>query len=92
MRKVSERYYFVLYDGALTLKMSKMALNSFCDKTLQFLPTPLILVHDLLPQIGEVEELILIEIFHKALRNDNCKPIIEQVLTSIKQIFMSSKQ
>ena len=36
MRKVSlERYYFVLYDGALTLKMSKMALNSFCDKTLQ---------------------------------------------------------
>ena len=35
MRKVSlERYYFILYDGALTLKMSKMALNSFCDKTL----------------------------------------------------------
>ena len=36
MRKVSlERYYFVLYNGALTLKMSKMVLNSFCDKTLQ---------------------------------------------------------
>ena len=36
MRKVSlERYYFVLYDGALSLKMSKMVLNSFCDKTLQ---------------------------------------------------------
>ena len=36
MRKVSlERYYFVLCDGALTLKMSKMALNPFCDKTLQ---------------------------------------------------------
>ena len=35
MRKVSpERYYFVVYDGALTLKKSKMALNSFCDKTL----------------------------------------------------------
>ena len=37
MRKVSlERYYFVLdlYNGALTLKMSKMALNPFCDKTL----------------------------------------------------------
>ena len=35
MRKVSlERYYFVLYDDALTLKMSKMAFNSFCDKTL----------------------------------------------------------
>ena len=35
MRKVSlERYYFVLYNGALTLKMSKMALNLFCDKTL----------------------------------------------------------
>ena len=34
MRKVSlERYYFVLYDGALTLKLSKMVLNSFCDKT-----------------------------------------------------------
>ena len=32
-----ERYYFVLYDGALTLKMSKMALNAFCDKTLQVL-------------------------------------------------------
>ena len=30
-----ERYYFVLYDEALTLKMSKMALNAFCDKTLQ---------------------------------------------------------
>ena len=29
-----ERYYFVLYDGALTLKMSKMALNALCDKTL----------------------------------------------------------
>ena len=31
-----ERCYFVLYDGALTLKMSKMALNAFftCDKTL----------------------------------------------------------
>ena len=27
-----ERYYFVLYDGALTLKMPKMALNAFCDK------------------------------------------------------------
>ena len=27
-------YYFVLYDGALTFKMSKMALNAFCDKTL----------------------------------------------------------
>ena len=32
-----ERYYFVLYNGALTLKMSKMALNAFCDKTLQML-------------------------------------------------------
>ena len=32
-----ERYYFVLYDGALTLKMSKMALNTFCDKTLHFM-------------------------------------------------------
>ena len=29
-----ERYYFVLYDGTLTLKISKMALNTFCDKTL----------------------------------------------------------
>ena len=37
MRKVSlERYYFVLYDGVLTLKISKMALDPFCDKTLQF--------------------------------------------------------
>ena len=35
LRKVSlEMYYFVLYDGALTSKMSKMALNPFCDKTL----------------------------------------------------------
>ena len=35
MRKVSlERYYFLLYDGAPALKMSKMALNPFCDKTL----------------------------------------------------------
>ena len=32
-----ERYYFVVYDGALTLKMSKMALNAFCDKTLQII-------------------------------------------------------
>ena len=30
-----ERYYFVLYNGTLTLKMPKMALNTFCDKTLQ---------------------------------------------------------
>ena len=29
-----ERYYFVLYDGALTLKMSKLALNVFCDRKL----------------------------------------------------------
>ena len=29
------RYYFVLYDGALTSKMSKMAFNAFCDETLQ---------------------------------------------------------
>ena len=36
MRKVSlDRYYFVIYDGTLTLKISKMALNPFCDKTLQ---------------------------------------------------------
>ena len=36
MRKVSlERYYYLSYDGTLTLKMSKMALNLFCDKTLQ---------------------------------------------------------
>ena len=31
-----ERYYFVLYDGALTLKMSKMALNAFCDKLFMY--------------------------------------------------------
>ena len=38
MRKVSlERYYFVLYDCALTSKMSKMALKSFCDKTLHII-------------------------------------------------------
>ena len=37
MRKVSlERYYVVLY-GVLTLKMSKMALNPFCDKTLHMI-------------------------------------------------------
>ena len=36
MRKVSlEGYYFVVYNGALTLKISKMVLNPFCDKTLQ---------------------------------------------------------
>ena len=28
-----ERYYFVLYDGALTLKMLKIVLNPFCNKT-----------------------------------------------------------
>ena len=27
-----ERCYFVLYNDALTLKISKMALNPFCDK------------------------------------------------------------
>ena len=33
MRKVSlERYYFVLYNGALTLKMSKMVLYRFAIK------------------------------------------------------------
>ena len=38
MRKVSlERYYFVLYDCALTSTISKMALKSFCDKTLHIL-------------------------------------------------------
>ena len=36
MRKVSlERYYCVLYDGALPLKLFfKMVLNPFCDNTL----------------------------------------------------------
>ena len=28
-------YYYVLSDGALTSEMSKMALNAFCDETLQ---------------------------------------------------------
>ena len=37
MRKVLERYCFVLYDGVLTLKMSKMVLNPFCNKTSYFL-------------------------------------------------------
>ena len=38
MKKVSlERYYFVLYGGAITLKMAEMALNPFCDKTLHFI-------------------------------------------------------
>ena len=32
-----EMYYFVSYDGALTLKMSKMALNAFCDKTVHII-------------------------------------------------------
>ena len=33
------RHYqnFVLYDSALTLKISKMALNPFCDETLHIL-------------------------------------------------------
>ena len=37
MRKVSlKRYYFVLlYNGAITLTISKKALNPFCDKMLQ---------------------------------------------------------
>ena len=39
-----ERQYFVLHDGALTSKMSKMALNQFCDETLQIL----ILLRDVL--------------------------------------------
>ena len=34
MNNVSLETYFVLYDGALTLKISKMAFNAFCDKTL----------------------------------------------------------
>ena len=36
---ILERHYFVLYDSALTLKMSKMALNSFCDETLHIFST-----------------------------------------------------
>ena len=45
MRKVSlERYYFVLYHGVLTLKMSKMALNLFCDKTLHIFFQVMVLV------------------------------------------------
>ena len=50
MRKVSlERYYFVLYDCALTSKISKMALKSFCDKTLQIISQTTLL---LLPTLG----------------------------------------
>ena len=38
MRKVSlERYYFVLYNGALTLKISKMARNPFAIKLFTYL-------------------------------------------------------
>ena len=37
MRKILDRYYFVLYNGALTLKMLKMALIPLCDKTLHIL-------------------------------------------------------
>ena len=53
MRKVSlERYYFVLYNGALTLKISKMALNPFCDKTLQIcLLTEEHTGHNLVPSV-----------------------------------------
>ena len=29
-----EMHYFVLYDSAITLKMSKMAFSSFCNETL----------------------------------------------------------
>ena len=32
-----ERHCFVLYDSALTLAMSKIPLNPFCDETLQIL-------------------------------------------------------
>ena len=36
MSQVSlERPYFVLYDSALTFKMSKMALKPYCDENLQ---------------------------------------------------------
>ena len=31
---IIRKVLFLLYDGALTLKMSKMALNPFCDETL----------------------------------------------------------
>ena len=52
--KVSlERYYFGLYDGVLTLKMSKMVLNSFCDKTLQFFLAFLLLAGELQAVDGE---------------------------------------
>ena len=38
MRKVSlELYYFVLYDGALTLKMSKWRLTRFAIKLFIYL-------------------------------------------------------
>ena len=34
MKKVSlERYYFILYNGVLTLKTVKMALYPFCHKS-----------------------------------------------------------
>ena len=41
MRKVSlALYYFVLYDGALTLKMSKWRLTRFAIKTLHIISGP----------------------------------------------------
>ena len=36
-----ERQYFVLYDGPLTLNMSKTVLNPFCDETHYMLPCTL---------------------------------------------------
>ena len=32
--------FCIKYEGCLTLKMTKMVLNPFCDETLHFIPTP----------------------------------------------------
>ena len=61
MRKVSlERNYFVLYNDALTLKMTKMALNPFCDKTMFILMHVKISSEALIPFCLKVMGVILV--------------------------------
>ena len=74
MRKVSlERYYFVLYDCALTSKISKMALKSFCDKSLH-----IYLIDKVMPHATATENLPeLLSLYFGRILSSNAIPSID---------------
>ena len=64
-----ERYHFVLSYGALTSEMSKMALNAFCNETLQILSIAQVMQEAiLLSNITFIIKTYMVRLFLKQLK------------------------